>query len=305
MTEALVNNVINAIGEPVGQTIASQIQGAQTSITNAITTAQTALTSQISSVKSDTAQITSQITTEQAVLTNAIISKVLNSETTVAQGKTLAIRYQTAIGLSPKIDVYGPNNVLRISKGAMQEIGTTGVYSYPVTFQSSWGLGDCTIVCSEATKGTVDSYTVTITASDLDQINSNVSAILGTTTGLNGIGQAAASLNSQIDIIQSALTQLASNASTGKIGKASAAGSMEALFTQIQGVSNQIQGLIGKGEAGLSLQKLYQVSSNKQQDIDYLKNKTLELKAAVDMSESMIDNVANKPIVQELYEYSK
>jgi hypothetical protein len=317
VTEALVNNVINAIGEPVGQTIAAQIEGAQSSITNAVTAAQTALTAQVSAVKSDTAQIATatqttipnQITAAQAVLTNAIISKVLNSETTIAQGKTLTIRYQTGIGLSPKIDVYGPKNVLRISKGAMQEIGATGVYSYPVTFQSSWGLGDCAIVCSEATKGTVDSYTVTITASDIDQVNSNVSAVLGSTTGLNGIGQAAASLNSQIDIIQSALTQLASNVSStssaGAAGKASAAGSMEALFGQIQGVSNQIQGLIGKGQAGINLQKLYQVSAGRQQDIDYLKNKTQELKTVVDMSQSMIDNVANKPVVQEVYEYSK
>ena len=318
VTEALEQNVINAIGETSGQTVASQIQGAQTNITNAVTTAQTAITAQVSAVQNEIAnQITSSQAVTQATLSNIIESKVLNSETTVAQGKTLTIRYQTAVGLSPKIDVYGPNNTLKISKGAMKEIGATGVYAYPVTFQSSWGLGDCTIVCSEPTKGTVDSYTVTITSSDIDQVNGNVSAVLGSTSGLGNINTAAASLKSQIDIIESALTQLGSLTSApsgggaaafGAAAKAATASSMEALFTQIQGVSNQIQGLMGTGTAGgtgLNLQKLYQVSSDKKQDIDYLKNKTQELKTAVDMTESMVDNVANKPIVQELYEYSK
>jgi hypothetical protein len=308
VTEALVNNVINAIGEPAGQTIASQIQGAQTNITNAITTAQTALTAQVGAARDE---ITNQITTSQATLSNVIESKILNSETTIAQGKTLTIRYQTAVGLSPKIDVYAPNNVLKISKGAMKEIGATGVYAYPVTFQSAWGLGDCTIVCSEPTKGTVDSYTVTITASDIDQVNGNVSAVLGSTSGLGNINTAAASLKGQLDIIESALAQITAlsaapsggTAAFGAAAKAATAGSMDALFTQIQGVSSQIQGLMGTGE--LNLQKLYQVSTDKKQDIDYLKNKTQELKTAVDMTESMVDNVANKPVVQEIYEYSK
>jgi hypothetical protein len=310
VTETLVNNVINAIGEnaagvPAGQTVQSQIQGAQTSITQAITAAQ-------ASIKSDTAQILTatqttipaEIIAAQTTETNILEAKVLNSETAVATGTTLTIRYRTAAGLSPKIDVYDPKNVLRVSKATMQEIGATGIYSYPLLFQAGWGIGDFTIVCSEKTKGTVDSYTVTVMNTDLEQVNNNVSAVLGTTSGLNNISQAAAGLTSQIGVIESALNQLSSGAAAGnRAQQTSTSSSMEALFTQMQGVSNQIQKL--STNQGLNLEKLYTVAPSKQKDMEYLKNKTQELKAAVEISKNMIDNIANKPVVQEVYEYSK
>jgi hypothetical protein len=71
----------------------------------------------------------------------------------------------------------------------------------------------------------------------------------------------------------------------------------------MQGVSNQIQKL--STNQGLNLEKLYTVAPSKQKDMEYLKNKTQELKAAVEISKNMIDNIANKPVVQEVYEYSK
>ena len=57
------------------------------------------------------------------------------------------------------------------------------------------------------------------------------------------------------------------------------------------------------GDTGLNLEKLYKVSADKKQDMNYLKNKTQQLKVAMDMSQQMIDNVANKPVTQVWYEY--
>jgi len=210
------------------------------------------------------------------------------------------VRYRTLTGLAPKIDVYDATNALKINKGSMQEIGTTGIYEYEVTFQSGWGKGDFTILCSESTKGTLDAMTISVIKTDVDQVSNQVSAVLGTTAGLSNIGNVATTLNSQISMIESALSRVAASVSKAKEAAASV-GSLESVYTQLQAVANQVKQMAG--DTGLNLEKLYKVSADKKQDMKYLKNKTQELKAAMDMSQQMIDNVANKPVTQVWYEY--
>jgi hypothetical protein len=57
------------------------------------------------------------------------------------------------------------------------------------------------------------------------------------------------------------------------------------------------------GDSGINLEKLYEVSSEKKDDLNYLKNKTQEMKAVIELNQKMVDNIANKPITQTWYEY--
>jgi archaellum component FlaC len=185
----------------------------------------------------------------------------------------------------------------------MTEIGTTGIYEKTVTFESSWGRGDFSIVCSESTKGTMDAMTISVLRTDMEQVYGQVSSILGNTAGISGLRTVADSLNNQFAVIESVLSKVGKNLVAQVKEAASSALGLESIFTQLANVAKQVKQI--SGEAGINLEKLYQVSVDKKQDIDYLKNKTQQLKASVEMSTKMVDNIANKPITQTWYEYKK
>ena len=57
------------------------------------------------------------------------------------------------------------------------------------------------------------------------------------------------------------------------------------------------------GTKGINLEKLYEVSKDKKEDITYIKNKSEELKAAMAINQKMIEDVAKKPVVQSWFEF--
>jgi hypothetical protein len=68
-------------------------------------------------------------------------------------------------------------------------------------------------------------------------------------------------------------------------------------------ISKQVKSI--GGTEGLNLEKLFEVSKEKKEDIMYLKNKAQELKATMDLSQKMIENVAKKPVVQTWFEFKE
>jgi hypothetical protein len=48
---------------------------------------------------------------------------------------------------------------------------------------------------------------------------------------------------------------------------------------------------------------LYEVAKDKKDDMMYIRNKTEELKAAMDLNSKMVENVARKPVVQTWFEF--
>jgi hypothetical protein len=183
----------------------------------------------------------------------------------------------------------------------MKEIGNTGIYEYDVTFSSGWGMGDFTIVCSEETKGTLDALVMSVLRTDLEQIAGDLSGVLGTTSGISSLKTVAESLNSQFSIIETALAKVGKDLLNEVRDAAGSNSALESVHVQLSSVAKQIQGIVG--ESGLNLQKLYEVSEQKKDDITYLKNKTQQLKAAMEMNSKMVDNIANKPVTQTWYEY--
>lgn len=92
-----------------------------------------------------------------------IQSKILNRPTTTTNGATIMIRYRTDTGKAPEINVYDPANAILIPSGLMtNEIGASGVFEYALQIQSTWPMGEYTILCSESTTASADSMILKI-----------------------------------------------------------------------------------------------------------------------------------------------
>jgi len=300
-------------------------EGVETAATAATTAAAAATAAQVSSEEAKEAAIEAKIAAEEAeTKTSEVLTateetipekieevkkeaelvrtaEILNREKAVMLGDTVIIRYRTYSGLSPVIDVYDPENNKIISSAPMSEVGSTGVYEYPVTFYKEWGTGDFTIICSEATYGTMDAMVITVLRTDIEQVESEVAAVLGTTAGLEDLSEVADTLDSQISMIEQSLGKIGEDLVT-KVKKAiKAAMNLKPVYAQLVVVSEMVKELMGAQE--VNLEKIYEVSKEKMNDIIYLKNKTQELKAAVEVSRKLLENIANKPIVQIWYEF--
>ncbi|MDD4954198.1 MAG: hypothetical protein PHG40_04755, partial [Candidatus Omnitrophica bacterium] len=230
-------------------------------------------------------------------------SQILNTENLVKSGETLTIRYRTFSGLSPTIDVYNADNALELSKGKMTEIGSTGIYEYDVSFSQGWGKGDFTVICSESSKGVLDALTITVIKTNIEAVYNQVSAVLGSTAGISGLKQVADAMNSQFSILETALSKVGKDLLKDVKDATSSANALESVYSQLTTMAKSVKQITG--ETGMNLEKLYQVSADKKNDIVYLKNKTQEMKAAVELTKKMTDNMANKPITQTWYEYKK
>ncbi|MCX5712265.1 MAG: hypothetical protein NTY47_04225, partial [Candidatus Omnitrophica bacterium] len=245
-------------------------------------------------------KIAAKVDEAKAITELAMKSQILNTESSLKTGDTLVVRYRTYSGLKPVMDVYNSANVQEMTKVAMTEIGNTGIYERSVKFETGWGKGEFTIVCSESTKGSLDAMTISVLKTNIEQVYSQISAVLGSTSGITGLKSVADSMNSQFSVIESALSKVGKDLVKEVKDATSSAGALESVFAQLSNVAKQIKSM---STGGVNLEQLYQVSSDKKQDITYLKNKTQELKAAMDISQKMMDNVANKPVTQTWYEY--
>lgn len=232
-----------------------------------------------------------------------ITSAILNRENVVKRGAKVPIRYRTTSGLSPVLNVYNPKDLLVLANRTMVEVGSTGVYEYTVTFTSAWGKGDFTIICSEATQGTVDAFVITVRDTDIEEVSSSVSSVMGSTSGLSRLKSTIDTISTQFADIDAMLAKLSPGGEiAGKLGEAQGAmDQLAATFKQLEDISDQIKNI--GGTSGINLEKLYDVSKDKNKDITYIKNKSEELKAAMELNKKMIEDVAKKPVVQTWFEF--
>jgi hypothetical protein len=265
-------------------------------------------------IKADTADILTatettlpaQIEEATTAMTNTMRSEILNRDNVVRNGQALTIRYRTP-GSSPVIDVYDAKNVQRVVKGVMlpaagaavTEAG--GVYEYEVKFTSGWGRGDFTIVCSDS-GGNMDAMIISVLKTDIEDVSSQIAAVLGSTSNLGDLKEVADMMNSQFSMIETALSKVGRDlVYEVKGANTNASAAMDTVYKQLVTLASQIKQ--SSGEANLNLGKLYDVAAEKKSDMTYLKNKTQQLKAAMEMNTKMIDNLTNKPITQTWYEY--
>ncbi|GEM_PF-4444617 len=299
------NAVVTAIPAQIEQaaaTITSKIDAARTSIETKVDTSTAAIKSETSKIltATGTESLPDKIEAAKEHLTNIAKSEILNRENTVRSGQDLMIRYRTPGG-SAAIDVYDAKNIQRVNKMPMFAVpGTESVYEYKLKFDANWGRGDFTIVCSDA-NGNMDAMIISVLTTSLEDIYSTVSAVLGSTAGMSNFKTLAESLNSQFSVIESALNKASKSFINEGKGAAGMNTALEPVFNQLAAMAKQMKDM--SGDTNINLSKLYDLTKEKKSDLTYLKNKTQQLRAAMEMSKKMVDNIANKPVTQTWYEY--
>jgi hypothetical protein len=160
---AAIKQDTGAIKQAIEVTIPAKLDTLQTGVTAILEQATTAIPQQLAAI--------------QALMRDEFRAGLLNRETTAKTGTTTTIRYRTASGLTPTVDVYDANNVRQVAAATMTEIGNTGVYEYDLTLDPNWGLGDLSIIASESTKGTLHSMTLTAAVTDIPTIGTDIAQI--------------------------------------------------------------------------------------------------------------------------------
>ncbi|MFH2137740.1 MAG: DUF2341 domain-containing protein [Candidatus Omnitrophota bacterium] len=292
-TQATINKL-----DETRASLENKVDSSAATVIGVVTDTKTELTANLSSTR-ESLEGTLAATSED--LQTTMKSNILNREKSVKGGADLMIRYRTYSGLIPKIDVYDTQNVQRIDKGLMTEMGTTGIYEYKVKFYNSWGQGDCTIVCSEETKGTLDALTITIVRSTVDDIAGQTSAILGSTSGLSDIGQVVDILGNQIGLIEASFSRIGKEIVSEAQGGSKRDKELEVIYNQLSSMGAQLKDLGQLESVGLGGKA--GVAEEKKKDIVYLKNKTQEMKAMLELNNKMIENISAKPVTQVWYEF--
>lgn len=292
------------------------VSNVQTSVTQTQTSIST-IESQSADILTATEDLPNQIAEAKEEAELARKAEILNRESAVKIGDTVNIRYRTYTGLSPAVDVYTPSNVKVISSLTMTEIGSTGVYEYPVTFKSDWSTGDFTVICTETTNSTMDAITISVKSTDIEDISDKVSSVTGLSSDMSDVKDMSEELTDEFDDLESMLNEI----STGLGGSASSfgleefgetlssgsgdgtapSGELGVVYSKLLEISKKINDL-GLTE-GMDMESMYEVKEQSLEDITYIRNKTEELRALLEMSKKMVDNVANKPVVQVWYEY--
>jgi DNA anti-recombination protein RmuC len=142
---------------------------------------------------------------------------------------------------------------------------------------------------------------MTVTQEDIESVSSSVSAVLGNTGGMTNLKTTTTTIVEQFSDMDRLLNKISKDV-TGRLGDAKGAVTeLSSAFKQLEDLSKQIKDI--GGTTGINLEKLYEVSKDKKEDITYIKNKSEELKAAMELNQKMIENVAKKPVVQSWFEF--
>jgi hypothetical protein len=228
----------------------------------------------------------------------------LNRETTVLIGSTLTIRYRTYPDASPEITVYDPAGLARVSSALMME-AADGLYAYAVTFDSSWSLGDYTIVCREPSYGTMDAIVITVVSVDIETVSSDVSAVLGSVAPVRDLESTMEALGAALSLIEQNIAKAAESLASSEAGSAAAteaANRVAALYASLKELSARIKELGGTKD--LDVDKLYEMSDARAKDLDYIRNKTQEMKALLQLNQEMLEGTAKEdPIISTWMEF--
>jgi hypothetical protein len=317
--DASTTQIISAVST-AASAVAQQVSATESNLTKVVKDEAMAVKEEVKTAKEEVKAHTSNVlTAAETKLTTQIQQKVeavlrseiLNRESAVRIGAKLTIRYRMPAnaGAAPIIDVYNQKNIRVVNQQKMimasdmsANAMLPGLSVYQHVMQTSgWSPGDYTIVCSDPASGTMDALMISLLSTDLEDIAGQVSTIMGTTTSLSNLKEIADTLNSQFSIIESALGKISTDLVNKVKEVASSASDVESVYSQLVNIGKELKTLGASQDVNLS--KLLDVSKEKSQDIRYLKNKTQQLKAAMELNTKMVDNMANKPVTQTWFEY--
>ncbi|MBI4227516.1 MAG: hypothetical protein HY600_04475, partial [Candidatus Omnitrophica bacterium] len=254
---------------------------------------------------------------------------ILNRDPVVKTGNTITLRYRTATGLTPKVDIYDPSNTKRVSAGTMTEIATTGIYEYSATFDKGWGTGDFSVVASESTKNSVDSMIMTVITTDLEAIAkkaggssaggggsaatdlSPVMAALAALRGMVTMSAGTGGLVAQVAALQQQLSSMQAQLGlVGAIEDEEADETAEAVSASTQAtmsVRDQLKEIAQSlkhlsGPTGNSLHQLFEIQEAQVNTAKDLQNKIEQIKQATEVTKRIAEEGRQKVQVQTWFE---
>jgi len=289
--------------------VSADVTAAKTSIEAKVSDANTAIQAKVAAVKTETADILTAAKTDIPAKITSEIKKnvapfiksgILEGPTEVKSGDTLTIAYRCGTGLSPTIDVYNKSNVLKVTKQLMTE-KSSGIYEYSVKFLAAWGEGKFTVVCSEATEGTVDAKVINVTSANLADVAGQVSAVVGSTSGLGSLRDNFVGFPAQFANMNQALVSINKGFTGNFEATKQAKKNIDDVFNQLMKMSENIKSF--NNSTGVNLQSLITVNKDKKEDTKYIANTVEKMQTAVELSKKMIEDGLKKPKVESYFQF--
>jgi len=177
-----------------------------------------------------------------AQLAKGIQAEILTRPTSAAFNTATDIRFRTTTGMSPTITVYDANNVARIVSAAMKEVGTTGIYEYALTPQSTWGAGEYTVVCEESSKNAVDSMVLSVSESVGDGAGTDEGMVNSINATVTTIDSNVKTMLSKVNTLPDDTTDVSTSVSglLATVGKTTDAAGANTLFGKIASAQGDI-----------------------------------------------------------------
>jgi len=224
-------------------------------------------------------------------------TRILNQASTVRLNDTMTIQYKAAEGLkpTPTIDLYDADNKRQIKGEKMEETESgSGIYEYEVKF--AWGLGEHTIICQ--TEATLDGITMQVVSADLESIASDTTTTMAKlmdidTDEISRLGMHVDRINTVIAGITGSMDELSEI--SDKVKELSQE-TTDAIYAQLEVATEKLKE-INEGQ-GIKIEKMYDLSEEQSSDVDYIRNKTLEIKALVELSQEILSREGDEPIVK-------
>ncbi|MFA6358179.1 MAG: hypothetical protein WCY09_05885 [Candidatus Omnitrophota bacterium] len=292
-----INQSLAQKTEEIKDKIETKVTAMQEKVTSDIAASRTSIENKVTVIGAETqAQLATASTAIQEKVATEASSRVMNEESFIKSGKTLAVKYKTASGLIPEIDVYDPKHNQRITKQVMTEIENTGIYEYKVNFLTGWGTGSFSIICSEPTTGTIDGIDIEVVKADLEDINS--AAVVSMSQLSNIDTNQMKNLSASIGIVSSSIERIVGTMSdlgsmSGKISDLTN-GIQKTVFEQLTVASDKMKEIAK--QQNVKMDKMIDVSEKGREDVSYLKKKTLEIKATAELTNDILQRTNDKPI---------
>jgi len=289
--------IIQAKVDTSAADIKSKIDSTRSSLETKVDTTKTSIENKVTTIGSE---ITSAVTASTDQIKKETSSRIMNEQSFIKTGETLTVKYQSVTGLSsaPSIVVYSPKNSSLLIEGVMAEEGTTGIYAYDVKFIRGWGIGTFTIVCSETTYGTIDGISIDVIRANLDDINSAATIAMSSLAGIDTtqIANLATSITTVSQSVGKVIGTIADLSTMGDTLTQLSANMKKAIYDELSVASEKMQEIAK--QSNIKIDQMLEVSKEGSQDINYVKKKALEIQAATELTQDIVERTNDQPITQ-------
>ncbi|MCK5493434.1 MAG: hypothetical protein KAJ14_10030, partial [Candidatus Omnitrophica bacterium] len=292
-TEAVATRTaMTTVKESIEAEVSSAAEGTQVEVTTTATEIVTLLGGDIKAGE-----------TLASTIARGVASRILNQESYIKENGTLTIRYKTSSGLTPVISVYDGDNVLRVAEATMTEsVLGSGIYEYSVKF--IWGRSEHTIICKEELGGTLDGLNIDVTSTDLEQIGTAATTTMSQLAGIDtsSLDNIGVNLDSVIKGIAPVIKRVEDlNSMSGRI-KDMKTNTIDAIYEQLSLAFNKLKEI--SSNQGVKIEEFYEVSEKQALNVRYIRNKTQEVQALVELQQAMLERKSDEPIVTTWMEFT-